>query len=71
MRLYHHHSAVPSLLQCGSTTNVTIVVQLRKSKKKKKYVSNYREFRVRRGNSAAKFRGRGKTEALAIVCGTY
>ena len=33
MRLCHHHFALLSLLQCQSTTNVTIVVQLQKQKK--------------------------------------
>ena len=32
MRLYHHHFALLSLLQCQSTTNVTIAVQLVKQK---------------------------------------
>ena len=60
MRLYHYHTAVLSLLQCESTTNVTIVVQLQKEKKFKNKKIHFKLSWIPR--PTRKFRG--KTEAL-------
>ena len=64
MRLFHHYSDLLTLLQCQSATNVTIVVQLCILKKNRTFgVEIPHQIIVK----TAKFRGRGKTDALERV----
>ena len=65
MWLFHHYSDLPSLLQCQSATNVTIVVQLHINKEKQ---NKEKKLEIWQGKSAPNYRenrvGHGKTEAL-------